>query len=107
MKDKNRVNICDIHNNIITILNHTGEEMLKNKENLVDDKKIQMYALAIKSIGGIDGLIKKANQKALIMEEALRLRKMVMEKHGIEGEYQEKKRKMKEAGFFSGNISLL
>jgi len=99
--------ICDIHNEIIAILNKTGKEMLKNKEHLVDDKQIQLYALAIRSIGGINGLIEEANKKALIMEEALRLRKSEMQKAGIEDKYQEKKKKMREAGFFSGNISFL
>uniref|UniRef100_A0A6H1ZR32 Uncharacterized protein n=2 Tax=viral metagenome TaxID=1070528 RepID=A0A6H1ZR32_9ZZZZ len=99
--------ICDTHNKIILILNKTGEEMLKNKESLADDKKIRMYALAIRSIGSVNGLIKEANKKALVMEEALRLRKSVMQKAGIEEMYQEKKKKMKDAGFFSGKIHLL
>jgi len=81
-------NICDVHNEIIKKLNKAGKALLEEKEKLVGSNAVKQFALTIKEIGGIDGLIKKANDMATIMENGLIRRRKVMEEMGIESTYQ-------------------
>jgi hypothetical protein len=72
--------ICEIHEEIGLILERQ------------EDISAKSYFALLK-------LLTKANNCAWNMESGLHLRKMIMDKHGIEEEYQKRKIEMREAGF--------
>lgn len=92
--------ICDLHNEIVLNLKEAAKALLREKEKLAKNKNLTFFALALKRVAGLEGLIEAANNKAMRMESALHLRKKIMEEHGIEHEYQKKKKKMNEGGFY-------
>ena len=80
--------ICDVHKEIIKKLNKAGKALLEEKEKLVGSNAVKQFALTIKEIGGIDGLIKQANDMATRMEKGLHDRRKAMIDTQIESTYQ-------------------
>ena len=89
--------ICEVHSDILFILQDVLYQLSMGDTSPTEKTRLK---LCVGKLEDMLKLMKVATGKAFIMEQGLLLRKLMMEDAGLENKYQERKKKMKDGGFF-------